>query len=81
MSPTDFKKQLHALPFVPFRLYVSDGRTFDVRHSEFVTYSKNTLYLYTVTDPAAGELECFAAVGLLHVTGTTPLDALEAVAV
>ena len=75
MSPTDFRKLLHASPFVPFRVHVSDGRTFDVPHPEFVTYTKNTLFFPHNIDPATGDHEHLAAVGLLHVTGTTPLPA------
>ena len=78
MSPTDFKELLHALPFVPFRLHVSDGRTFDVHHAEFVTYSKNTLYLHLEIDASTGEFREPVTVGLLHVTGTTPLSAVAA---
>ena len=76
MSPTDFRKLLHAAPFRPFRVHVSDGRTFDVRHPEMVRYTKNTLFLAVFSDLADRQYR-YAAVGLLHVTGTTPLSMLE----
>lgn len=78
MSPIDFKKLLHKLPFQPFRLHISDGRTFDVAHPELVSSSKSTLYLRLLIDPDTGEYrEEAVVIGLLHVTGTTPLSLLE----
>ena len=81
MSPIDFKKILYGLPFKPFRLHLSDGRTFDIRHPDLVTCTKATLFMRLEIDPVTGEYpEDAVTVGLLHVTGTTPLEALEAVA-
>ena len=79
MSPIDFKKILYGLPFKPFRLHISDGRTFDIYHPDLVTCTKSTLFLRLKVDPATGEYQEDAeTVGLLHVTGTTPLSLLPA---
>ena len=81
MSPIDFKEMLRTLPFTPFRLYVSDGRTFDIRHRDCVSHTKSTLCLRLGVDPDTGEfLDDAVSVGLLHVTGTTPLSLLDPVA-
>ncbi|MCI0458209.1 MAG: hypothetical protein L0Z62_14690 [Gemmataceae bacterium] len=34
MSAQDLLDLLRARPFVPFRLYATDGRTYDVRHPD-----------------------------------------------
>ena len=82
MSPIDFKALLYALPFKPFRIHVSDGRTFDITHRDLVTCTKATLYMRLEVDPATGEYqEDPVTLGLLHVTGTTPLSLLEPAAV
>ena len=82
MSPIDFKKILYGLPFQPFRLHLSDGRTFDIHHPDLGACTKSTLFLRLEVDPITGEYpEDAVTVGLLHVTGTTPLSALETAAV
>ena len=80
MSPTDFKEILRTFPFVPFRVHVSDGRHSDVRTPELLTYSNNTLFFWREVDPGTGGFGQPTTVGLLHVTGTTPLSLLEPVA-
>ena len=34
MCPQDFFDLLRRRPFVPFRIFATDGRTFDVRHPD-----------------------------------------------
>lgn len=34
MSPFDLLELLRTRPFAPFRIYASDGRTYDVRHPD-----------------------------------------------
>jgi hypothetical protein len=34
MSPFDLLELLRVRPFEPFRIYASDGRTYDVRHPD-----------------------------------------------
>ena len=37
MRPIDIQNQVKAQPFVPLRLYFSDGSHFDVRHRELIS--------------------------------------------
>ena len=37
MPPEDLRTALRQQPFVPFRLHLTDGRSFDVPHPEFLT--------------------------------------------
>ena len=34
MSHQDLSDRLRKRPFVPFRIYATDGRTYDVRHPD-----------------------------------------------
>jgi hypothetical protein len=36
MRIEQFRELLHRQPFLPFTIYMVDGRTFDVRHPDFV---------------------------------------------
>ena len=36
MRPETFQALLRARPFVPFRLYLTDGAQYDVRHPELM---------------------------------------------
>ncbi len=39
MTVERFRKTLNAQPFAPFTIRVADGRSFDVRHRDFVAQS------------------------------------------
>jgi len=45
MRPEDIKELLHKQPFRPFRIHLSDGRAFDVRHPEFVLVLRSRLVI------------------------------------
>lgn len=64
MTIEQFDKHHQARPFKPFRMFLSDGRSFLIEHAEYVARSPNgrTVGLFDIED---GALE---AVDLLHVT-------------
>ena len=41
MTPEDLRTALRTQPFVPFRLHLSDGRSFDVPHPEFLLVAES----------------------------------------
>lgn len=44
-------KELHnARPFQPFTLHLADGRQYDVRHPEFLAFSRSGRMLHFVTE-------------------------------
>ena len=49
MRPEDVLTWLRALPFVPFRVTLNSGRTFEVRHPEVVRVLRTSLLLFTPT--------------------------------
>ncbi|HUY32484.1 MAG TPA: hypothetical protein VMV69_06855 [Pirellulales bacterium] len=45
MRPEEFLRLLRQSPFLPFRLYLSTGMTFEVRHPEFAALERTTVWL------------------------------------
>jgi hypothetical protein len=73
MTPQDINRLLTMQPFEPFRLYLSDGRTFDVHHPDFVMVGHRTAHIFEVLDPATRMYSNYAVVSLLHITRAEPL--------
>jgi hypothetical protein len=63
-------------PFRPFRIQMTGGRTFEIRHPEMISVGRSTAHIYTAMseDPQqAGEREI--EVSLLLIESVEPLDA------
>ena len=80
MSPQDLFDLLRRRPFVPFRIFATDGMTFDVRHPDQALVLKSRVILPLPADPdeVAERSEHLA---LLHVVrleevpaGSSPLS-------
>jgi hypothetical protein len=84
MRREELVEVIHARPFQPFRLYVSDGRTFDVRHPEMLLVARHSASI-GVPEMGGGEvpgevypkMDRFALVDLMHVTGIEHLSSSQ----
>ena len=45
MRPDDLQELLHRQPFTPFRIHVTDGATYDIRHPDQVIVLRSRLVL------------------------------------
>jgi hypothetical protein len=74
MPPEEIAQRLQTRPFQPFRIYVSDGRTYEIRHPEMVMVTTTTLII-GLPNPVHPSLvyQGSAPVSLLHVTGLEPI--------
>jgi hypothetical protein len=54
MSPIDVLQALRKRPFEPFRIQVSDGSTYDVRHPELAMVGLGSV---SIGIPASGEAQ------------------------
>lgn len=76
MPPQDLLQFVRRRPFIPFRLHVSDGTVYDVRHPELLMVALATA---VVGLPASGEqppaVERYEIVDLRHIVRLEPLDA------
>ena len=74
MRPEYVREHIETKPFEPFRIFMSDGATFDVRHPELCLVSRSTAY---VGLPAANEdwlAERVAHCALIHITRIEPVN-------
>jgi hypothetical protein len=73
MTLQEFKEPLFRKPFLPFRITLSSGQSFDVRHPETAFLSRTNIYI------GAGGFEDgipaeYRICSLLHVTSIEPID-------
>ena len=80
MSPIEIRLILRRQPFMPCRIHMSDGRTFDVKHPDAAATTKNAIYLVIDFDPTSGDVTEREVLGMLHVTAVTQYRSLEGLA-
>jgi hypothetical protein len=77
MTVQTFRELLTQRPFRPFRLVMSSGQTYDVRHPEMAMLTRTDLLVgIDITDD--GVPAEFKICSLLHVTAVEPLGVGEA---
>jgi len=67
MRAEEFKELLKNHPFRPLRVYLTDGRTYDIRHPDQVLVMRQALDIGLQPDPVSGILEGAHRCSLLHV--------------
>ena len=75
MPPLDLLQALRKRPFEPFRIHVSDGTAYDVRHPELVMVGLGSA---VVGVPATGQprlYERYETIALNHIVKMLPLEA------
>jgi hypothetical protein len=77
MNLQDLQSALRQRPFKPFRLYVSGGETFDVRHSELCMAGYTSVIIGFPSEKDADSLAYarYTVVDLAHVIRLEPLEA------
>ena len=74
MTVQTFYDLLHQKPFQSFRLIMSSGESYDVRHPEMAMLTRSDI-LVGIGDTRDGIPSRFKICSLLHVTAIEPLDA------
>ena len=72
MTLQTFRDLLGRRPFQPFRLVMSSGQTYDVRHPEMAFLSRTSIYV-AIDEADDGVPADFKICSLLHVTAIEPL--------
>jgi hypothetical protein len=72
MTVQTFQEILSNRPFEPFRLVMSSGQSYDVRHPEMAFLTKTDI-LVGIGDTDGGVPAAFKICSLLHVTAIEPL--------
>jgi hypothetical protein len=68
MKPEGLRDELHRQPFVPLRIHLTDGKTYDIRHPEMAMVTSRDVYIgREETSPGSGIARGCDLVSLLHV--------------
>ena len=73
MMLQDFKGLLEARPFEPFRIVMSSGASYEVRHPEMAKLLRTKLLVFLDPD-REGIADQFRMCSLLHVTVVEPIS-------
>jgi hypothetical protein len=78
MTPEELRDSLRQQPFEPFRLVMSDGEGYDIRHPDLLWVGQRTAYVGLTGQPGQTFFERAVKVDLLHIIRAVPLDATAA---
>jgi len=68
LTPESLRAALHRQPFVPLRIFRTDGKTYDIRHPEMAMIASREVYVgCEETSPGSGIAKGCDLVSLLHV--------------
>jgi hypothetical protein len=73
MRANDLRRLVKGQPFRPFRFYVLDGTSFDIRHPELVQVAQSTVMVHFPAADDSTVPERYVLVALLHITRIEPL--------
>jgi hypothetical protein len=73
MRQSDVLEHTRRQPFEPFRIILSDGRAYDVRHPDMCIAAPSSLYVGVDEPAAGGEAAKVDHVSLFHVVRFEPL--------
>ncbi len=75
MRPEDILEILRATPFEPFRVYLTDGAVYEIRHPDMAIVQRSKV-IVAVPGPAApdGPAERTVNCALIHITRTEVLN-------
>ena len=74
MDPETIAEQLRSVPFKPFRIFLSDGSSYDVRHPELMLVGRRRITI--ALDPnRKGVARDFVSCAPMHVTRIEPMPA------
>lgn len=67
MRAEELTELLRPRPFVPLRIHLTDGQTYDIRHPDLVLVLRQRVDIGLQPDPGTGVLERVAHCSLLHI--------------
>ena len=74
MRPEELVKLLRRRPFLPLRLHMTDGQTYDIRHPDLGMVSRSYATISMTLDPETGVLERVEYCSLLHIVRVEELQ-------
>jgi hypothetical protein len=79
VRPDDIVEMLQQKPFQRFRIFLSDGTVYEIRHAELIKVGRSKILIFfpTVDEPHA-VFERYVSASLLHITRLEPVPPAEA---
>jgi hypothetical protein len=75
MSQQDLLEMLRHRPFQAFRIHVSDGTVFEIRHPEMMVIGRTkALVFFPPEGMPLPAIDRYEAVALLHITRLEPVE-------
>ncbi|MGL4464816.1 MAG: hypothetical protein ACRC1K_21900 [Planctomycetia bacterium] len=74
MRPDDLLVWSRAVPFVPFRLRLNSGRTYDIRHPEMLRVGRSAVNIYTFAGEPTDPYERMEMASLVLIESIEPLE-------
>ena len=74
MAPEELRDTLRRAPFEPFRLVMTDGIGYDIRHPDLLMVGRRSAVVGLTGDPAQTFYERSVKVDLLHIIRLEPLE-------
>jgi hypothetical protein len=79
VRPNDLFEWSRANPFVPFRIHLNGGRTFDIRHPELIQVGRSTAYVFTRSGGPEDPVERMDMISLLMIETVQSIESAKAV--
>ena len=73
MRAEDLLEMLRTRPFVPFRIHMTDGRTYDIVHPGVVLVLRTRAIIGLRPDPATNIPDQSEQIDLLHIVRTSEI--------
>jgi hypothetical protein len=77
MSSQELRDALRHQPFEPFRLVMTDGEGYDIRHADLLLIGERTATVGLTGEPGKTFYERTVKVDLLHIIRLEPLEMLQ----
>lgn len=78
MRPDDINRVLRRQPFQPFRIHLSNGQAFDIRHPELAIVGRSTMVIgLPAPDLPPSTYDFFEIIALMHINRLEPLPTVS----
>jgi len=75
VAPEELREVLRTQPFQPFRLVMTDGKAYEIRHPDLMMVGRRSAIVGLTGQPGRTFYERTVQVDLLHVIRLEPLEA------
>ena len=73
MGPDDLNELTRARPFMPFRIHLTGGTTYDITNPEFISVGRRVAAVGVRRDPNSPYFDAPVFVALVHIIRIEPI--------